>query len=315
MRNQLHTLFIVCLIAFVHSQSCTFTANDGNFYDLSPLIKKGDQYTFFNKSYGYTYEMNVCANIPGECWPGSPVSASCRVDLQGVAFNYGQASRTTFHEHPDGGSKGVQITYGAGELCNGGTRSTNVIIDCEPGQAEAYIYDVVDKGGCSFQILMKSEKACPTKPHNPCTFTTSDGTYYDLTPLIKTGGQYTFVNPEFGYTYEMNVCADIPKVCWTGLPQSSSCRFSTDLGIGFNYGQSSQTTFSEHPDCSSKGVQIHYGGGENCNGIPRSTTVLIECELGEKGVIYDVIDRGGCSYTILMKAENACPTKPPVQRF
>jgi len=137
-----------------------------------------------------------------------------------------------------------------------------------------------------------------------CNYTASDGWYYDLSSLKLVDSAYSYVASNFEYIYEVNVCGNLPLLCYS-LP-SAVCR-TTDFRMDFAHGSWAGAVFADYPG-GLRGVQLNYvTGGEPCPGPPgqseRTSTLNIECDpSAARAYIHNVEDRGECNIIVNMRA-------------
>jgi len=273
--------------------ACTYRASDGSFYDLGALKS---EYKFSANS--YSFSVKICSALPYPCYGMN--QSVCRVaQWGGIEYASGTVDSMIISDSPLGPSSGVEIYYGGGEICSGYVRTSTINLLCDPNVADAVIQSVVDDNRCYLTFNMVSQFACPIR--TPCSYTATDGSHYDLSPLIS--AEFKWTSDLFNYL--IVICRDLSMSCY-GMRQSV-CRISVFGGIEYASGSFSAVTFKDSPNGPNTGVTMIYGGGESCGGAPRTTTIFFECEPGVEGVIYFLEESTACDLTVYLASKYACP--------
>eukprot|EP00743_Colponemidia_sp_Colp-15_P008226 GILK01008924.1.p1 GENE.GILK01008924.1~~GILK01008924.1.p1 ORF type:complete len:300 (-),score=14.83 GILK01008924.1:57-956(-) len=159
------------------ANDCIFTAPDGSYYDLRPLIKTSGDYRVEEDlsssgiTISYKFYFNLCADTNYKC---NNIDAPALEELQALkdlpATCSVQGSRRGMHFEPlDNPAAGVKLVYGPGKRCHESTqaRQTTVRIECAEGVQEPEVslhkIDSSRSGHqCDREFILRSAKACPT---------------------------------------------------------------------------------------------------------------------------------------------------------
>jgi len=165
-----------------------------------------------------------------------------------------------------------------------------------------------------FAILALCFPVCFAPPV-PCVYTASDGTYYNLSPLIVTTGlpYYMYIDGTKNYTF--NICSDVTgDLVGTGKCPVGTAICQTELApitLVMNFkscGLPTDMTLSDSINGPAGGVTLRYGSGDTgCNGRERSMTMNILCAPGDELVVLNVSEPTGCTYTMFLQTNKACP--------
>eukprot|EP00162_Nutomonas_longa_P002455 comp13092_c0_seq1/m.17741 comp13092_c0_seq1/g.17741 ORF comp13092_c0_seq1/g.17741 comp13092_c0_seq1/m.17741 type:complete len:200 (-) comp13092_c0_seq1:71-670(-) len=185
MRCSVSFVFALCLLAGVlaydylpHPEvrmeksadaSCTYTAPDGSYYDLSSISNKlfSEKLLGSSPSSGTTFNFAICnsiaavTNAPGAC---AGDSAVCATDDSGKTTSFGSASSSGFASNNWGKGSGVFLIYNFGDACAsgpGGKRTVNIQIGCSSFTSTPWIAEIHD--GCTASLFITSPAACPQK--------------------------------------------------------------------------------------------------------------------------------------------------------
>jgi len=169
---------LLVFIAFIFigsalANECTYNASDGSFYDLHLLRKMhGKPYSFTDEE-GNEWLFNVCgdlSNLKVDYCPKDSV-VCMRSKLGGVAVNAGKrASWSDFVNK----SRGVEIVYGEGDMCDGSIpRKTIFDFVCPTVRSSRSsrrnspisVTEVKEMDKCSTLIKVSSHFACPVATH------------------------------------------------------------------------------------------------------------------------------------------------------
>jgi len=137
----------------------------------------------------------------------------------------------------------------------------------------------------------------------PCTYTSSSGDYYDLSPLSDCSGKGFSVDGDGG-SFDINICNTV-----TGCGgDSASCQDGS-----YNTGEPDHASFSDYS--GGKGVVLTYGNGDNngCSGA-RSTVITFICqENATTPQISFTSENPQCTYNMQIVSAYACPTSSAPQ--
>lgn len=232
---------------------CTVTSPKGYIFNLNPLQQENGYTIKDNKNLSIT--MNVCAPLKNSVCPGENVGACSNTG------SAGQANPNLYYlpEH-------LSLHYTNGEKCRENiNRSTIITFVCgaeEVTEGPKSVYD--DTEECIYFITWYTELACEKRI--PCLVDTLTH-QIDLSPLIKSVGNYEAVNPRNpSEKFFLNVCRPLNPI--TGLncrPGSAICKSNSVVGEGpLSLG---------HPDVTpvhdgSGGATIMYTHGARCPKVP-----------------------------------------------
>eukprot|EP01113_Clastostelium_recurvatum_P016054 TRINITY_DN190_c0_g1_i1.p1 TRINITY_DN190_c0_g1~~TRINITY_DN190_c0_g1_i1.p1 ORF type:complete len:248 (-),score=46.12 TRINITY_DN190_c0_g1_i1:173-916(-) len=164
------SLALLCVVALVSEAlaGCgTHKASDGSTYNLDPLTLSGGEYSgpeYVNPTLSYTYRWNFCAPVKTQCGSFSGARVTQTGDQNGACLPCGY-DPVSISNHPDGPSKGVQLTYinGLDSKCQNGeiSRTTNIIVGCGTSDWTLGAISEPEGSKCLYQIKGTSKHACP----------------------------------------------------------------------------------------------------------------------------------------------------------
>lgn len=243
----------------------------GYVFDLNSLKKDG----------GYEVQgdaelqlvLNVCDNVKSGKCPGDNTGA-CLIHSDGKLAIAGEAN-ADLHFLPGF----LFLHYDGGEKCrNGLERSTLINFVCgAEGSAEGPVLVHDDLDNCTYHINWHTELVCERRIN--CFVDTWDRRI-DLSPLIKTSGNYETLNPyNRKQKFYLNVCRPLNQI--TGLlchPGSAACLAdSSSSNPPLNLGHPMVTPVSRNDD----GVDLMYSAGSVCPtnpGFPITTKISFVCD-------------------------------------
>ncbi|KAK2855938.1 hypothetical protein Q5P01_004673 [Channa striata] len=283
---------------------CEFGDDQGNKYDLSPLIRNGDDSPWIaidaDSGKSRTFYINVCKPLPplDNC-PAGPLGACGLMD--GRSYNLGYIQSTP--QVAEVGS--ISIVYQNGEQCNQTSRySTRIIFHCDDNPGSP-MFDHTD--GCEYVFIWRTSVACPVQTSQGDDCRVRDPkSGYELNLNSLKGKDYSVRNGK--YTYHLSVCEGLHKdVCThNGGKSVSSCQ--TD-------GKNHKIAGIANQIVSYVGDQLilNYTNGETCHKIyQRSTEIHFTCNPdinpGEPEFVKETSD---CTYIFTWSTALACvPVKP-----
>ncbi|KAK9531251.1 hypothetical protein VZT92_010686 [Zoarces viviparus] len=250
---------------------CQIIDSHGNEYDLSHLIRHGDDSPWVaidtDAVKSRSFYINVCKPLPpvSDC-PVGPLGACGMID--GKSYNLGFVQSSP--QAAEDGS--ISIVYQNGDLCGSASRySTRIILQCDDNPGSP-MFD--RKDGCEYVFIWRTSEACPVRKSQGDDCRVRDpksGYEFNLSSLK--GQDYPVSSDK--YVYHLSVCGGLQKdICThkdTGHETVSSCQVEGD-----NYkiaGMASQVL-------SYVGDQLilNYTNGETCHKIyNRSTEVYFSC--------------------------------------
>jgi len=148
----------------------------------------------------------------------------------------------------------------------------------------------------------------------PCTYTSSDNSFYDLTPLSRTDNvsPYKFSSKNGQLLY--NICGNLIQNNPCGL-NSSVCFIPAGAGVPISEGSINSVEWSDDADDAQAGVQLTYGNGdvcefnENAAPTPRKTVIQLKCQSDVESNIVSVDqDSQPCKTIIEVQTRYACPS-------
>lgn len=159
------------------------------------------------------------------------------------------------------------------------------------------------------------------------------GANFDLSPLSRSDADYIVTDGDIpctptvekNYTYVFNVGHDVlstdrPAQC-TNVPQAPAIQYNPAYSAGECYSLGTSAAFSliDATD-PSKGVQLKYSGGQQCNhnpgnpGVPlyRSVTLIFTCQDVAFPSPQIAFEPSHCAYTVEMPTYYGCPVECPI---
>ncbi|XP_040919977.1 cation-independent mannose-6-phosphate receptor isoform X2 [Toxotes jaculatrix] len=251
---------------------CKFSDTHGNKYDLSHLIRNGDDSPWIaidtNTDKSHKFYINICEPLPPV--PNCPVGplGACGV-IDGKSYNLGYVQSAP--QVAEGGS--ISIMYQNGDQCDSTSRySTRIILQCDDSPGSP-MFD--RKDGCEYVFIWRTSEACPVRKsqgddcrvHDP-----KSGYEFNLSSLK--GRDYP--SRVGKYIYHLSVCGGLQRdVCThkdTGLGLVSSCQVD---------GNNHKIAGMANQFLSYVGDQIilNYTNGETCHKVyNRSTEIYFSCD-------------------------------------
>ncbi|XP_035801950.2 cation-independent mannose-6-phosphate receptor isoform X2 [Amphiprion ocellaris] len=259
---------LVCMPAPV---DCRITDSHGNEYDLSHLIRNGDDSPWIpintDGATSRNFYINVCKPLPTlkDC-PVGPLGACGVIDGKSYNLGYVQSSPQV----ADDGS--ISIVYQNGDQCDSSSHfSTRILFQCDDNPGSP-MFD--RKDGCEYVFIWRTSEACPIRKSQGVDCRVRDpksGYEFDLNSLKDK--DYPVTNEK--YTYHLSVCSALQKdICThtdTGIESVSSCQVD---------GENHKIAGMANQVLSYVGDQIilNYTNGETCHKIyQRSTEIYFSC--------------------------------------
>ncbi|XP_034555992.1 cation-independent mannose-6-phosphate receptor [Notolabrus celidotus] len=280
---------------------CQIIDSHGNEYDLSHLIRNGDDSPWIAIETGAaqsrSFYINVCKPLPpvSNC-PVGPLGACAVVDGKSMNLGYVQS-------RPQAAEDGsISIVYQNGDQCDSTSHySTRIIFQCDDNPGSP-MFDRLD--GCEYVFIWTTSEACPIKKSEGRDCKVRDprsGFEFNLNSLK--GRDYQVRNEK--YIYHLSVCEGLQRgICThkdTGIETVSSCQVDGD-----NHkiaGMSNQVL-------SYVGDQLilNYTEGETCHKIYRRTTeVYFSCHPDRHpGVPEFLKETPDCTYLFSWPTALAC---------
>ncbi|XP_028996555.1 cation-independent mannose-6-phosphate receptor isoform X2 [Betta splendens] len=259
---------LACLPAPV---DCEFSDSHGNEYDLSHLIRSGDDSPWIpitpDPSKRFSFYINVCKPLPrGTNCPVGPLGACGEID--GKKFNLGYIQST-----PQVAEDGtISIVYQNGDPCDSSHHySTRIIFLCDENPGSP-MFD--RKDGCEFVFIWRTSEACPIKKSlgRDCRVRDPRSSYeFDLSSLK--GKDFSVKNNK--YTYLLSICGGLQKDVCTPRGNGSGSVASCQVD-----GQNHKTAGMANQDLIYVGEQLilNYTDGSTCHKIyKRSTEIYFSC--------------------------------------
>ena len=234
-------------------KDCAVKSPSGYVFDLSSLKQKTDYE--IKDSQNVTWTLNVCGALNNPECPGEGVG----ICSKGV--NAGQANANLYYLPGH-----LSLHYTGGEQCNGNiNRSTFITFVCgaeNVTEGPVLIYD--DNDFCMYFITWYTELACEKRIS---CFVDTWTHRIDLSPLIKSSGNYETINPENPKEkFYLNVCRPLnPIVGLNCRPGSAACLFKPGLhgNNPFSLGHPNIRLVSDND-----GANIMYTHGAKCTTEP-----------------------------------------------
>uniref|UniRef100_A0A3Q1FE05 Insulin-like growth factor 2 receptor n=1 Tax=Acanthochromis polyacanthus TaxID=80966 RepID=A0A3Q1FE05_9TELE len=289
---------LVCMPAPV---DCSITDSHGNEYDLSHLIRNGDDSPWIpintDGATSRNFYINVCKPLPTlENCPVGPLGACGVIDGKSYNLGYVQSSPQV----ADDGS--ISIVYQNGDQCDSSSHfSTRILFQCDDNPGSP-MFD--RKDGCEYVFIWRTSEACPIRKSQGVDCWVRDprsGYEFDLNSLK--GKDYPITNGK--YTYHLSVCSALQKdVCThtdTGIESVSSCQVD---------GENHKIAGMVSQVLSYVGDQIilNYTNGETCHKIyQRSTEIYFSCHPDENpGRPEFIKETPDCTYLFSWPTALAC---------
>lgn len=231
---------------------CTVTSPRGYIFNFNPL-KRSNGYIVKN-SKNLSLTLNVCAALKNSACPEENTGACTS------AGNAGQANANLYYL-PDH----LSLHYKGGEKCHENLRrSTIITFVCGAENAtEGPVLVFDDTEQCIYFVTWYTELACEKRI--PC-YVDNLNHQIDLSPLIKSDGNYEAVNPKNPREkFYINVCRPLnPIIDLNCQPGSAICKTSTD--------KDEKPVSLGHPNVTpvhdgSGGANIMYTHGAKCSTV------------------------------------------------
>uniref|UniRef100_A0AAQ5ZQF5 Insulin-like growth factor 2 receptor n=1 Tax=Amphiprion ocellaris TaxID=80972 RepID=A0AAQ5ZQF5_AMPOC len=287
---------LVCMPAPV---DCRITDSHGNEYDLSHLIRNGDDSPWIpintDGATSRNFYINVCKPLPTlkDC-PVGPLGACGVIDGKSYNLGYVQSSPQV----ADDGS--ISIVYQNGDQCDSSSHfSTRILFQCDDNPGSP-MFD--RKDGCEYVFIWRTSEACPIRKSQGVDCRVRDpksGYEFDLNSLKDK--DYPVTNEK--YTYHLSVCSALQKdICThtdTGIESVSSCQVD---------GENHKIAGMANQVLSYVGDQIilNYTNGETCHKIyQRSTEIYFSCH-PDKHPVKFIKETPDCTYMFSWPTALAC---------
>ncbi|KAG7219113.1 hypothetical protein INR49_019321 [Caranx melampygus] len=277
---------------------CEFTDTHGNKYDLSHLIRSGEDSPWIaidpDPFKSRRFYINMCKPLPpvSDCPVG--LLGACGL-IDGKSYNLGYVQSTP--QVAESGS--ISITYQNGDQCGLTSRySTRIILECDDNPGSP-MFDRQD--GCEYVFVWRTSEACPVRKSKVPVRDPRSGYEFNLSSLK--GRDYSVQNGK--YTYHLSVCEGLKRgVCThqdAGSDSVSSCQAD---------GDKHKIAGMANQFLSYMGDQLilNYTNGETCHKIyQRSTEIYFSCHPdknpGEPTFIKETSD---CTYMFSWPTALAC---------
>ncbi|XP_068221483.1 cation-independent mannose-6-phosphate receptor isoform X2 [Palaemon carinicauda] len=272
----------------------------GYVFDLSPL-KKDNGYDVQGDG-GIPIVLNVCDYVKSGKCPGENTGA-CFIYKNGRLASAGEAN-ANLHYLPGF----LFLHYDGGSRCrNGLERATLINFVCgAEGSAEGPVLVDDDLDNCTYHINWHTELACERRIN--CYVDTWDRRI-DLSPLIKTSGNYETLNPyNRKQKFYLNVCRPLNQI--TGLlchPGSAACLAdAANSDPPLNLGHPMVTPINTNDEV----VELMYSSGSVCQtnpGFPITTRISFICDekVGMGTPVFKEITHD-CQYIFEWKTSVVC---------
>ena len=279
----------------------------GHVFDFAPLIRKKP---FEVKARdGYTYQLSLC--VGGgitEC----PGAAGCQTKPESTDFANHDIGKVS--DRPKINDGIVTLSYPPCTNCEGSdgvARRTEIEFVCDHDVDGMQGPEFVFETNITYYFKWRTSRACQSEVVD-CTATAPDGSFYDLSRLGLTKGNWDVGAPD-GVNYELNVCRGLVRDNYCSGPKCkcidawAACQV-TQAGV-YSLG------FATGPqiDPETDGLFIEYQGGQICHGkYQRSTRIDFACDpeagLGQPRFVREEND---CTYRFVWRSAAACKAKPP----
>jgi hypothetical protein len=138
--------------------SCTFTAADQYFVDLSAIMGVSMSYT--DPLFKNTITVNTCSLC------GNAGENVCLTTYDGSEFSGGALASMTAEEYATFRTEGLTLTVSNGDICPDGSdkkRKTIINYICDATATEPKIVNV-DQGNCTYFVTVQTKEACIQAP-------------------------------------------------------------------------------------------------------------------------------------------------------
>lgn len=309
-----------CQYVFVWESSVACTASNGtsqddctvvdsltnNVYDLSSLSSSTKDYSVTGSD-GFTYSFNICRDLVDHSKCKGSTTASCQTSASDASFakNTGVVSKTIQY---NGGS--LSLKYTNGDPCHNNqfNRSTLISFSCARGQVGTPTF-VSETSDCSYLFNWATDAACPPSETIACVASDpATGAQYDLSPLIKTTGNWealdTTQTSTATYKYLINVCHALNPVVNTNCgARSGACqtKLANDT-FGHGLGLPAAPAFANGQ------LSLRYNLGSSCHqgAYNRSMLITFSCKKDTLGVPKFISETADCTYIFNWETSAAC---------
>uniref|UniRef100_H3CWI6 Insulin-like growth factor 2 receptor n=1 Tax=Tetraodon nigroviridis TaxID=99883 RepID=H3CWI6_TETNG len=301
--------FFTALACIPSPVDCQITDSHGNEYDLSRLIRNGDDAPWVaidtDAVKSRTFYINVCKPLPSlkHC-PVGPLGACGIINGRGYNLGYVQSSPQMVED----GS--ISIIYQNGDRC-GSTSfySTRIILQCDdhPGSP---MFDRRD--GCEYVFIWRTSEACPVRKSqgDECQVRDSRSGYLFNLNSLK-GKDYRLQNGK--YTYHLSVCGGLQTgVCAHKDPSSGEVASCQVEGSRHKIGGTETSKIAGIANQVLSYVEdqliLNYTGGETCHKIyQRSTEIYFSCHPDQNpGAPEFIKETPDCTYMFSWPTALAC---------
>ncbi|KJE92774.1 hypothetical protein, variant 2 [Capsaspora owczarzaki ATCC 30864] len=277
-----------------------------NVFDLSSLASSASDYAVTGSD-GFVYQLNVCRDLVDHSKCAEPNAAACQTKATDPGFGKLAGRISTSLTYNDGA---ISLKYEGGSACHNGAfnRSTLITFTCAPGQKGAPAF-VLETGDCGYVFNWATDAACPADTDIEClTFNPATGEQFDLSPLIKSTGNWEALDTRDGGTYKYLI-----NVCHALNPTSSSSSVCPARS-GACQTKPSDTTFGHDlglpagPTIKNGQLTLEYDLGSSCHQgqYNRSMLITFACKPDTLGVPRFIAETDDCQYVFQWDTAAAC---------
>ncbi|KAK7494564.1 hypothetical protein BaRGS_00014217 [Batillaria attramentaria] len=290
---------------------CTYTDDQGKFYDLSSLAHSDRNYVE-TAADGTKFLLNICRSLvhrKGETCPFN--SAACMINITASDPQEKYQSLGQVSDNPVSMEEGkLVIRYNLGAPCSsGGTMSTFIVFSCnnDPDESqEGGPQPHFVRNNCEYGFVWETSAACPVTPQQPgqnCSITNPDTGYeFSLKSLNHPSGWE--VNDREGHLFKINVCSPVSSTTCSSMTGSCQTEMNGEER-SFSAGNANAQLEYRRDGV----LLLNYSGGDVChhNNVSRTTIISFICQKDAgKGRPVFVASSDGCLYYFDWHTSLAC---------
>lgn len=292
---------------------CEYLSQDNKHsYDLSLLVKDGQEDYEIEGNNGERFSLNVCRGLSGSACASRalPNVGVCRIDPSGSASSLGTRAGPSWEANDNGGQ--LVLDYGQGD----GGESAKIEFKCLATSAAEEGPRFLHKEGTKFVFGWATYAACPLQyiegADNECKIAGMDLSGLKGERRI-TAGEFVYTIQVCGGNREFMTCGEGP-----GSTKSLACQKSTKTGKSYSLGgngpKGAASANQKVLIYEYKGVpRLWYRGGDVCHssggreGFGRSAVVEFKCDpYAGDGNPKFVAEVGQCIYLFSWHTAHVC---------
>ncbi|KAM9355931.1 cation-independent mannose-6-phosphate receptor [Pholidichthys leucotaenia] len=288
-----------CAIRTIKNNNCALVDPDSGFeFNLQLLASESGYKTSGN---GKEFLVNICADAP-KCGQGM---AACELEndqpssLVGVERTLQYSTNGNLqlvYKGQQGDQKVTENTFTINFVCDPNSHPGSLkLLQEEMGTSSHVVHDVL--------FEFSTALACMPAPVD-CRITDSRGNEYDLSRLIRNGGDSPWIpiDTDPAKSFYINICKPLPPMKECPVGPLGACGVFSGKSYNLGYIQSS-------PQVAEDGsVSIVYQNGDSCGASSRySTRIIFQCDKNPGSPMFDREDR--CEYIFIWRTSEACPIR------